>query len=180
MAYRTPSRGQQVQRSASSIRNMVSEWSACDHDHASTPTPPPNMAQTGNSSLCAQRRAHNQVIFGDFSPQCLVLYWFQWCSWCCKHPYSNQPTEDCTAKCVTVRKGCPQVKCWEKERTTEASPPRFKCKCKVAFCIFLFCFHTKATVRDAYKQMSEDDGQWDLSVWFVMCEFYKVMTCDHL
>ena len=57
---------------------------------------------------------------------------------------------------------------------------RFKCKCKVAFCMFLFCFHTKATVRDAYKQMSEADGHWDLSVWFVMCEFYKVMMCDHL
>ena len=39
---------------------------------------------------------------------------------------------------------------------------------------------TKATVRDAYKQISEDDGQWNLSVWFVMCGFYKLMTCYDL
>lgn len=37
-------------------------------------------------------------------------------------------------------------------------------------------FHTKATVREAYNQICEDDCHWDFSVWFVINKFHFAIT----
>ena len=122
MAFRMPSRGQQISRSAN-----VCNTPSAGPPHALTPTLTPNISLPGNSASPSINNGHaiRFVILLCFTRH---VNWFQWWTGCIKHQNFAQPTEGPAAKYGTFRKSSQQFKCWKNKAAKKASPSRFKCE----------------------------------------------------